>query len=110
MNLFESPGADAAYDRWLDPPSRHEVDECSDCHSSGDHDNPLAYYEVCDGCSREISEKAKHTAIEFEFTVDDVETARAWARSHKYRYESVEHLLLDALRSQVIKTDKWTTL
>jgi len=34
MRLFDTPGADAAYDRWLDPPEPKCPEECNceDCH------------------------------------------------------------------------------
>ena len=110
MSLFSTSGIDAAYDRWLNPPDVHEVDECMDCHDAGEHYNPLEYFEVCEGCAKDLADRAQHTTIEFKFTVADVEKARDWARDHKYRYDSVEHLLLDALRSQVINTDHWATI
>lgn len=34
MRLFETPGADGAYDRWQEPNSKHTGDcECSGCHN-----------------------------------------------------------------------------
>jgi len=32
MQLFETRGADAAYDRWQEPPDIHEEDGCERCH------------------------------------------------------------------------------
>lgn len=113
MRLFSTSGADAAYDRWLDPPEVHEVDECMDCHEAGEH-NPIEYYEVCDGCAKDLADRAQHTTIEFKFTVADVEKARDWARANKYRlghdYYTVEDLLYQAMRERVIQTDHWETI
>ena len=32
MNLFQNKGADDAYSKWQEPPSRHEEDGCELCH------------------------------------------------------------------------------
>jgi len=83
----------------------HEIDGCDACH--GDHNNPLEDYETCGSCVQWLKERADQIAFEFHFTVDDVRKAQEWARAHKYRYESVEHLLHDALIEKVIHTDRW---
>jgi hypothetical protein len=110
MSLFETAGADAAYDRWLEPANVHELDDCDGCHDAGEHKNPLDFCDACSGCAERVKDKAEHAAYEFTFTMKDVEKARTWADSHRYVYDSVEHLLLDALRSQIISTDKWIRL
>jgi len=32
MRLFDTVGADAAYDRYFNPPDLHEDDDCEECH------------------------------------------------------------------------------
>lgn len=34
MRLFDTPGADSAYDKWQNPPDIHEDDSCEMCHTA----------------------------------------------------------------------------
>ncbi len=86
-------------------PERREIDGSTECHD--DHENPLMDHRTCEKCAEWLKERAEQVSFEFHFTVEDVAKAEAWAEAHRYRYESLEHLLHDALIEKVIHTDKW---
>lgn len=109
MNLFDTPGADAAYNRWLEPSDQHELDECEGCHEAGIHSNPLDF-KGCLDCRRSLAERVRHVNVEYEYSLNDVDTAKEWADKHKYRYDSPEHLLTDAMQSKVITPSKSQTI
>ena len=82
-----------------------EIDGCTECHEH--HEDPLMDLGTCEKCAEAIKDVADHVTFEFHFTVEDVAIAQAWAQRKGYRYDSVEHLLHDALIEKVIQTDKW---
>lgn len=110
MSLFNTPGADAAYDRYLEPPDTHEICACAECHDESQHSNPLLWRDECGACYEQLNRIANHVAIEFSFTASDLQTAIEWAQRNRYRYDTPEHLLLDAMREKVIHTDKWDVI
>lgn len=55
MRLFETPGADAAYEKFLEPPSLHEEDGCERCHDY--HKRKFIYVKTCIFCQEENNEQ-----------------------------------------------------
>ncbi len=41
MRLFDTNGADSAYDKSFNPPDYHEICECFNCHEAGCHDGEM---------------------------------------------------------------------
>ncbi len=81
----------------------HDVCECSDCHKDSSHDeNKLYWYDGCDYCTNALDAEAIDGAFKLAFYPSDITTAKEWARRHRYRYETVDNLLFDAMSAGAI--------
>src|SRR6185295_19988144 len=105
MSLFPSNGADAAYDRWMEP-KVHDVDHCRGCHESGEHEKILYWYKECRQCNLLALDRVRFAAYELSHTMDDLATAEDWAKANKYTYDSIGDLLWDAREAGVIREQK----